>query len=152
MRGRVPGGTTGQAQQQYKQMMAADPRFVYYGRVLRDGERVRVPMMLRDGMLSDSELAALPSWQRDHIVAHRFWLNDSLDLHKPGPRYVTDKAALEAKQKAYEDSVVAFAEAWRTSANDPIREAAVPRGTGDARMDAYLESVDDLQNAWKRAR
>lgn len=38
VRGRVPGGTTGKAQQQYRQMMADDPRFVYYGRVLRDGD------------------------------------------------------------------------------------------------------------------
>ena len=36
IRGRVPGGTTAQAQQQYAQMHATDPRYVYYGRVLRD--------------------------------------------------------------------------------------------------------------------
>ena len=36
LRGRVPGGTTGRAWQQYHQMMAEDPRYVYYGRVLHD--------------------------------------------------------------------------------------------------------------------
>lgn len=38
IRGRVPGGTTAKAQQQYKQMLAEDPRYVYYGRVLRDAD------------------------------------------------------------------------------------------------------------------
>jgi len=36
LRGRVAGGTTGQAQLQYKQALDDDPRYVYYGRVLRD--------------------------------------------------------------------------------------------------------------------
>ena len=35
-RGRVPGGTTGRAEQQYRQKMAEDPRYVYYGRVIHD--------------------------------------------------------------------------------------------------------------------
>ena len=35
-RGRVPGGTTGRAEQQYRQQMVEDPRYVYYGRVLQD--------------------------------------------------------------------------------------------------------------------
>lgn len=37
VRGSVPGGTTAQAQQQYKETLEADPRNVYYGRVVRDG-------------------------------------------------------------------------------------------------------------------
>ena len=36
VRGSVPGGTTARAQQQYKQAFAEDPRYVYYGRVVRD--------------------------------------------------------------------------------------------------------------------
>jgi hypothetical protein len=36
LRGRVPGGTTGRAWQQYQKMLTEDPRFVYYGRVIRD--------------------------------------------------------------------------------------------------------------------
>lgn len=35
-RGRVPGGTTGRAEQQYRQQMTEDRRYVYYGRVLQD--------------------------------------------------------------------------------------------------------------------
>lgn len=40
IRGRVPGGTTGRAALQYKAMMADDPRYVYYGRVIRDGDYI----------------------------------------------------------------------------------------------------------------
>jgi hypothetical protein len=36
LRGRVAGGTAGKAQLQYKQALAGDPRYVYYGRVIRD--------------------------------------------------------------------------------------------------------------------
>ncbi|MEZ4519961.1 MAG: hypothetical protein R3C44_25085, partial [Chloroflexota bacterium] len=36
LRGRVPGGTTGRAALQYRDILAEDPRYVYYGRVLRD--------------------------------------------------------------------------------------------------------------------
>ena len=35
-RGRVPGGTTGRAEQQYRKQMEDDPRYVYYGRVIHD--------------------------------------------------------------------------------------------------------------------
>jgi hypothetical protein len=38
LRGRVPGGTTAAAQRQYSAMLAEDPRYVYYGRVMRDGD------------------------------------------------------------------------------------------------------------------
>ena len=36
LRGRVTGGTSSKAQLQYKQALAKDPRYVYYGRVVRD--------------------------------------------------------------------------------------------------------------------
>jgi hypothetical protein len=36
LRGRVAGGTASRAQLQYKQFLADDPRYVYYGRVVRD--------------------------------------------------------------------------------------------------------------------
>lgn len=37
VRGRVPRGATGRAHALYRDMRAEDPRYVYYGRVLRDG-------------------------------------------------------------------------------------------------------------------
>ena len=36
LRGRVTGGTSSKAQLQYKQALTKDPRYVYYGRVVRD--------------------------------------------------------------------------------------------------------------------
>lgn len=36
-RGRVPGGTTAAAEQQYRRAQQASPQYVYYGRVLREG-------------------------------------------------------------------------------------------------------------------
>lgn len=40
VRGRVPGGTTGRAAMKYKEMLAGDPRYVYYGRVIRDSDYI----------------------------------------------------------------------------------------------------------------
>ncbi|MCJ7445355.1 MAG: hypothetical protein MUO26_12675 [Methanotrichaceae archaeon] len=37
MRGAVPGGTAAAAQIKYRQIRSADPRYVYYGRVIREG-------------------------------------------------------------------------------------------------------------------
>ena len=37
LRGRVAGGTTARAEIQYQQMLAAEPGYVYYGRVLQSG-------------------------------------------------------------------------------------------------------------------
>ena len=40
LRGKVAGGTTAQAHRQYQAMMAEDPRYVYYGRVVRQGDYI----------------------------------------------------------------------------------------------------------------
>ncbi|HEX2912364.1 MAG TPA: hypothetical protein VH186_16260 [Chloroflexia bacterium] len=37
LRGRVPGGTRAAAHVKYQQMRATDPRFLYYGKVMREG-------------------------------------------------------------------------------------------------------------------
>ncbi|MBI3964500.1 MAG: hypothetical protein HY329_02610 [Chloroflexi bacterium] len=37
LRGRVPGGTVAAAEEQYRSITAVDPRYVYYGRVVREG-------------------------------------------------------------------------------------------------------------------
>jgi hypothetical protein len=37
IRGVVPGGTTGAAEVRYREMLSKDPRYIYYGRVIRDG-------------------------------------------------------------------------------------------------------------------
>jgi hypothetical protein len=120
--------------------------------VLRDGETVRVPMILRDGSTVDLE-----DWQRDVIYAHRLGLDDGLDLHRPGPRYCTDEAGLDANAKAYADGVREMCDAWKTPARPPAgpgnandREVARMHDTGDAVRDAYLDSIADLTSAWSR--
>lgn len=40
LRGRVPGGTAAAAHLKYLSLRETDPRYVYYGRVLRDGEYI----------------------------------------------------------------------------------------------------------------
>lgn len=37
VRGKIPGGTTAKAEIKYRDMLNADPRYVYYGRVAREG-------------------------------------------------------------------------------------------------------------------
>ncbi|MDD1751875.1 MAG: hypothetical protein LUQ38_02145 [Methanotrichaceae archaeon] len=37
VRGMVPGGTTASAEVEYREIFAEDPRYVYYGRVIREG-------------------------------------------------------------------------------------------------------------------
>ena len=132
------------------------------GEELRDGDRLRVPMLLKDGTVE-----LLEDWQREIVWAHRFGLNDAADLHRPGPRRCSDEGTA-AKAKAYNDSVTELVDAWKV----PPIPAAEPRAkiTGecvpDARQDAvprtmdfadaqrirdraWLESVAELESAWK---
>ncbi len=94
--------------------------------VLRDGETQRVPMMLRDGSTVDLE-----DWQRDWVYASRLGLDDALALHKPGPRYLTDQAGLDAKARAYEEGVREMCDAWRKPAADANSETGI--GSGEFR-------------------
>ena len=80
-----------------------DDPFDEFG-VLRDGRSVRVSMQMRDAAMADS--------QRD--AARRF--DDRLALHRPGPRYSTDQAGIDAKAKAYAGSVVELTTAWQSEA------------------------------------
>jgi hypothetical protein len=194
--------------------------------LLKDGRRSRVPMLLKDGSTVELE-----DWQREIIYAHRVGLSDAADLHRPGPRFSTDEAALDAKQAAYLEMVrdldyrtapkppaalaprgqqpgdvctingapghlnhrlecvpdrhdavprtmdatesqrikdEAYAEMvaamdYRTASGPPAgpatagrtnnmndREVARVHNTGDAKLDAYLDSVEDLTTAWAR--
>ena len=75
--------------------------------VLKDGRRLRVPLMMMDG-LDDVERAIVLD-----AAARRFGLSNGNDLRKPGYRYTTDSRALEAKERAYRERDEADAEAWR---------------------------------------
>ena len=132
--------------------------------ILRDGGRVRVPMMLKDGTTVDLE-----DWQREIVWAHRFGLDDAADLHRPGPRRCVDQTALDAKARAYEDSVKEMCDAWKQPPPTPPAEPranvtsigrgadAVPRGqVYDAvegqrvKDEAYRAMVNELTTAWQR--
>ena len=139
--------------------------------LLRDGGTARVSMLMKDAdaflvpaVMKDDEGkdVHLESWQRNVLYAHRLGLNDSLDLHRPGPRFCTDAAALEAKEAAYQQMKRELQDAWHpapaaaASGDDVIRvytndrEVARRHNTGDAVRDAYLDSVADLTSAWSR--
>ena len=132
--------------------------------ILPDGGTRRVPMLLKDGSVVELE-----DWQRDVIYAHRLGLNDGLDLHRPGPRYCSDQAALDAKAEAYAAGVMEMCDAWKqppptppaeprvnvtnigrgadAMARGPVYDAVKGQRVKDA---AYRAMVDELTTAWQR--
>ncbi len=84
--------------------------------ILRDGQRVRVSLFMRDGSISPDLLPhqrAKALHQTEDAVARRFGLSDAQQLHRPGFRRNTDVAALARVQQAYTDAEAADREAWR---------------------------------------
>ena len=117
--------------------------------LLKDGARVRVPMMMRDGGMSDVQRAVAEA------AGVRF--DDSACRHQPGPARVVDQAALDARVEAYRQMVRDMD--YRTAPKPPApaadhvmndREVARVYDTGDPVRDAYLDSVADLTTAWQR--
>ena len=84
--------------------------------LLKDGRRMRVSMMMRDGT-SDVQRAVA-----EDALARRFGLRDAADLYAPGPRYCTDQAALDAKAEAYRQMVEDLQNAYKTS-SEPTEAA-----------------------------
>jgi hypothetical protein len=128
--------------------------------LLRDGGRIRVPMMMRD---SDDGLTDLQRSVRDATAPLRVvdaFGNSGLALSRPGARYLTagtrtpDHAALVMRdhlRREARDEYITGCDAWKsTGTND--REVARIHNTGDARTDAYLDSVADLTTSWSRRR
>jgi hypothetical protein len=135
--------------------------------ILRDGFRLRTPMMARDG-LSDTQRAIADA-------AARRSFDDSHAKHQPGPIFADRSAAREA----YEDARRESEQAWKMlpaptavaadrrrkrkkgQARDPFgREAgsweeeedsiAASAADGlDAKQRAYAEMCDELCNAWR---
>jgi hypothetical protein len=128
---------------------------------LKDKHSVRVPMMMRD---SADGLTALQRSVRDATGPLRVvdaFGNSGLALCRPGLRYLTagkhtpDHAALvmrdHLRREARDEYVQRLCNAWKgTGTND--REVPRIHNTGDARTDAYLDSVADLTTAWSRGR
>jgi hypothetical protein len=127
--------------------------------VLRDGGRIRVPMMMRD---SDDDLTALQRSVRDHFAPARVvdaFGDAGAGLYRPGSRYLVAGAGTvdHAKQvmadhmrrEARDQYVADLQDAWKGN-NTNDREVSRMHDTGDARTDAYLDQKYDLENSWHR--
>ena len=102
-------------------------------KVLKDSERLRVPMFAMDSQKALS--------------------------HKPGYRVgqqlLTDSATRETLADAYEEYENQLVNAWRNAAPGPVVEDADPVDpiiTADAREQAYAEYDRRTANAWKGGR
>lgn len=110
--------------------------------VIRDGETLRVPLMLRDG-----ELMELPIWQRDALLSMRYRMSDAeMAKHRPGYRFA-DKAGSRAKMDAYNASVREMCDAWRPmlarnhADNSPVINA--PSTATPGHLDHRLQCIPD---------
>jgi hypothetical protein len=78
--------------------------------LLRDGERIRVPLFFRDGAinpaLSDVQRAIAARDQQQLLVTDG--TNDPVNLHKPGYRYLTDTTARSAGDVALKQAYEAY--------------------------------------------
>jgi hypothetical protein len=94
------------------------------GRIMRDGEVVRVPMMMRDSKDAWRDEMAKTGFRRSYAklddAAKRLGLTDHLDLCRPGFRYCTDAAARDAKEAAYRAYDEEQTNAWRKSGTGSI--------------------------------
>jgi hypothetical protein len=83
--------------------------------VLKDGQRVRVPMVAMDSTQRQV---------REHFgkVMDGFGRSNSELLHRPGQRFSEDSFAIDEKIKAYADYEADLTTAWR-GGNPPIKDA-----------------------------
>jgi hypothetical protein len=147
--------------------------------VLRDGQTLRVPLHMRDGMSEMQRSVADAKAARD--AANKFGLSDAADLARPGPRYA-DATARAHVEEVYQDEKRKLQDAWRQPVADvrgqqpgdkctidgapghlnaklecipDKRQDAVPRMMDAAaaqriKDEAWLEMCRDLEEAWKR--
>lgn len=125
--------------------------------VLRDGERLRVPLWMMDG--TQHEIAQ--SWRQIVTAESRALVTDALGqsglaLHRPGARYLvpnsTTGIAVQATLRMMRDEAYQQYDAEQSCrAKDPDREIPLQRITGDARRDAYLAREQHDANAWRGA-
>ena len=130
-------------------------KFIDDDDILKDGQTLRVPMIMRDGApnprLSPTQLA---------IAATHDAMTFDAGMHRPGHRYANDAAPLNdaqrlrygvfdaAKEKAYADRDRDLTESWRGNTNAAGRTDAMP--LNDSREQAYGDYQRDIENAWRR--
>jgi len=102
--------------------------------LLRDGERLTVPLMMMDSMQRDlarHEIAAryvaqAATTPQRRLVADAFGDSDHFALGRPGPRYGAG-VAYDEREAAYRDVALRDANAWRSQPPVlPVRDAAPP--------------------------
>jgi hypothetical protein len=113
--------------------------------VLRDGQSLRVPMTMMDGLDPIQRSVRDASTHRPGFRAAD---------HRPGFRTLTDTGAADhAREQAYIDADRALCDAWRTP--PPVgltrRDDAPPTGEHfeTALADAHRDYHHDLVNAWR---
>jgi hypothetical protein len=122
-------------------------------RVLRDGERLRVPLWMMDG----TQLEIAQRWGQSETAESKAVVTDALGqsglaLHRPGARYLASNSttgiAVQATLRSMRDEYDAEqSHRWE----DSDREIPLQRITGDARWDAYLAREQHDTNAWRGA-
>ena len=111
--------------------------------VIRDGERVRIPMLMRDGA----------------TTAVDYCSTDPLAAHRPGFRRAADAGVRDASERAYQQMCRDAENAWRTperARQDAERDCVIARDEVQSMNDveqirsrAYEAMVEQARNAWK---
>jgi hypothetical protein len=122
--------------------------------ILKDGERLTVPMFMRDGAINPNlnPVQRAIAATRDtatfdaasHRPGHRYPSGTNDSLHQPGFRYGVHDAAME---RAYADAERDLTNAWNS--NKAGRTDAMP--VADSREAAYSDYQRNLEKSWRTA-
>jgi hypothetical protein len=124
-------------------------REIYDDDLLRDGQRLRVPMFTMDS----AQCGPSPRLPRVHDGTG----DAGLALRRPGFR-VTDAPISDAVQRAYEDYEHDLTSAWRHGAGKEDVVPNAPRASGKDAMPvddveaAYRLYAEEISQAWKTPR
>jgi hypothetical protein len=126
--------------------------------LLKDGRRFRVPLMMRDGDSVSPMQREVMADKAMRDAAKRFGLSDALALHKPGQRFCTDAAGLDAKAEAYADSVEELTTAWQRKPSEDLSGEFRGQQPGDqctingqpGHLNHRLECVPDKRDSIPR--
>jgi hypothetical protein len=127
--------------------------------VLRDGERLRVPIYAMDAEWRRTMDLIEDGMRTDH--AERVAARDAraLDAHRPGFRTAGDHFAQDRRERAYDEYVERITNAWKTpqraeqdaceSARDAVFGQDAAQASQAVRDAAYADYVRRLTNAWR---
>ena len=122
-------------------------RRYYDDQLLRDGQRLRVPMFAMDSARRD----ASPCLPRVHGIG-----DSRLAMHRPGFR-VTDAPLSDELQRAYDAYEQGLTTAWRRGVGKEDIVPDAPKASGNDAMPvddietAYRLYAEEISQAWKRA-